>query len=162
MSGPEVDASPPDGGVTGVGVRTVTLGRLPLLLAGVPGRGDGQRLWDAVAERGLQPLSRVSGVDLPRGAELGFVVDRDELRLVDPDDRPVLRAARSGLDAGWLEAAKRLKGTMTVLVRDLQLTAERTPPELLADADAAAADGRVIGAIVGLLEERPQLPLLFG
>lgn len=162
MTGPEVDTSPLDGGVTGVGVRTVTLGQLPLLIAGVPGHGDGQRLWDAVTERGLRPLSRVSGVDLPRGAEVGFVVDRDELRLVDPTDTPVLRAARSGLDAGWLEAAKRLKGTMTVLVRDLELTAERTPAQLLADADEAAADGRVIGAIVGLLEERPQLPLLFG
>lgn len=146
----------------GVGVRTVTVGGLPLLIAGVPGHGPGAQLLTTVTERGLRPLDRVSGVDLPRGAELGFVVDTDELRLVDPDDTPLLRAARAGLDAGWLEAAKRLKGTMTVLVRDLEVTAAQSPADLLAAADAAAGHGRVVGAIVGLLEERPQLPLLFG
>lgn len=149
-------------GRTGVAVRTLTLDGLPLLVAGVPGWGDGERLLTTLLERGLRTLPRVTGVDLPRGAEVGFVVDRDELRLVDPDDRPVLRAPRTGLDADWLAAAKRLKGTMTVLVRDLEVTPQQEASELLAAADAAAQEGRAVGAIVGLLEERPQLPLLFG
>lgn len=164
--GEEVGARPDTSGGAppgeGVVVRTVTVGGLPLLVAGVPDRGAGAQLLAVVMDRGLQALASVRGADLPRGAELGFVVDRDELRLVDPDDRPLLRAGREGLDPTWLEAAKRLKGTMTLVVRDLVVDATTSPGELLAAADEAAREGRVVGAIVGLVEERPQLPLLFG
>lgn len=147
------------GALVGVGVRTVTLGGLPLLVAGVPSDGAGGQLLDHVAGQGLVPLPAVTGVDLPRGARLGFVVDRDELRLVDDRDATLLRAPRDGLDPGWLEVALRLKGTMTVLGRDLEVDAELAVPDLVARVDAAAAEGRVLGAIVGLLEERPTLPL---
>lgn len=162
MSG--IDPGPEDRAVAseGVVIRTVTVASLPLLVAAVPSRGAGVQLLATVVERGLRPLEAVRGVDLPRGAELGFVVDRDELRLVDPREQALLRAPRSGLDPGWLAAATRLKGTMTVVVTDLEVTAEQPVPELLAAVDAAAAAGRVHGAIVGLAEERPTLPLLFG
>ncbi|MEX1178480.1 MAG: hypothetical protein WEB09_08460, partial [Nitriliruptor sp.] len=100
--------------VVGVGVRTVTLGGLPLLAAAVPAEGPGVGLFERVAEAGLVTLPSVSGVELPRGARLGFVVDREELRLVDEQDVTLLRAPRVGLDAAWLDAALRLKGTMTV------------------------------------------------
>jgi hypothetical protein len=145
-----------------VGVRTVVVGGLPLLVAGVPDRGPAAELLVTLAARGLRPLAGVTGVELPRGAEVGFVVDTTELRLVDVDDRALLRAPRSGLDAAWLDAAKRLKGTMTVVVRDLELDADSRPEQLVATVDAAGSEGRVLGAIVGLLEERPQLPLVFG
>jgi hypothetical protein len=145
-----------------VGVRTVVVGGLPLLVAGVPDHGPAADLLATVAARGLRPLAGVTGVELPRGAEVGFVVDTTELRLVDADDRALLRAPRSGLDPAWLDVAKRLKGTMTVIVRDLELDADSRPEQLVAAVDAAGSDGRVLGAIVGLLEERPQLPLLFG
>jgi hypothetical protein len=147
------------GPLVGVGVRTVTLGGLPLLVAAVPSDGPGGQLLDHVAERGLVVLPGVTGVDLPRGARLGFVVDRRELRLLDEEEATILRAPREGLDAGWLDAALRLKGTMTVLGRDIEVDADLTVPELVGRLDAAAADGRVLGAIVGLLEERPTLPL---
>lgn len=145
-----------------VGVRTVLVGGLPLLVAGVPGRGSGDQLLDRLASAGLPVLPTVIGVDLPRGAEVGFVVDAAELRLVGTDDRALLRAPRAGLDAAWLDAAKRLKGTMAVVVRDLEVTAEQSEGDLVATVDAAASDGRVHGAIVGVVEERPTLPLLFG
>jgi hypothetical protein len=144
---------------TGVAVRTVTLAGLPLLAAAVPSGGAGDELLDAVAERGLAPLTAVTGVDLPRGARVGFTVDQQELRLVDDRDATLLRAPRAGLDPGWLEAARRLRGTMTVLARDLEVDAELAVPDLVARLDAAAAEGRVLGAIVGLVEERPTLPL---
>lgn len=146
----------------GVVVRTVTVSGLPLLLAGVPLDEPGGRLWEALAERGLRPLERVAGAELPRGAELGFVVDRDELRLVDPTDTPILRAGRDGLADAWLEAAKRLKGTMCVAVADHTFAPDAEVAQLVREADEAAAAGRAVGAIVGLVEERPTLPLLFG
>jgi hypothetical protein len=143
----------------GVGVRTVTLGGLPLLVAAVPSGGAGDTLMAAVGERGLVRLSAVTGVDLPRGARVGFTVDQRELRLVDEQDATLLRAPRAGLDAGWLEAARRLRGTMTVLARDLEVDAEMDVATLVARTDAAAASGHVLGAIVGVVEERPTLPL---
>lgn len=149
------------GPIAGVGVRTVTLGGLPLLVAAVPSGGAGDLLMDAVAERGLAELPGVTGVDLPRGARVGFSVDQQELRLVDEQDATLLRAPREGLDAGWLEAARRLRGTMTVLGRDVEVDAELDVPTLVARLDEAAAAGRVLGAIVGLVEERPTLPLFF-
>lgn len=149
------------GPIVGVGIRTVTLGGLPLLVAAVPSGGAGDLLLDAVAERGLVTLPGVTGVDLPRGARVGFSVDQQELRLVDEQDATLLRAPREGLDAGWLEAARRLRGTMTVLGRDLEVDAELDVPTLVARLDEAAAGGRVLGAIVGLVEERPTLPLFF-
>lgn len=143
----------------GVGVRTVTLGGMPLLVAAVPADGPGDRLLDAVAERGLVRLPAVTGVELPRGARVGFVVDQQELRLVDDQDATLLRAPRAGLDPGWLEAAHRLRGTMTVLGRDVELDADLDVPTMVARFDAAAPSGLVLGAIVGLVEERPTLPL---
>jgi hypothetical protein len=149
------------GPIVGVGVRTVTLGGLPLLVAAVPSGGAGNLLLDAVAERGLVRLPGVTGVDLPRGARVGFSVDQQELRLVDEQDATLLRAPREGLDAGWLEAARRLRGTMAVLGRDLEVDADLDVATLVARVDEAAAAGRVLGAIVGLVEERPTLPLFF-
>lgn len=146
-------------GVVATGVRTVTLGGLPLLVVAAPSGGSGGALVDAVTERGLVPLPGVSGVDLPRGARVGFVVDRDELRLITDQDETLLRASRPGLDAGWLEAAVRLRGTMTVVGRDVEVDADLDVPALVARLDAAAAEGRVVGAIVGVVEERPTLPL---
>jgi hypothetical protein len=145
----------------GVAVRTVTLGGMPLLAAAVPSGGRGEILLDAVTERGLLALPAVSGVELPRGARVGFSVDRAELRLVDEQDATLLRAPREGLDEGWLEVARRLRGTMVVLGRDVDLDADLDVAAIVARFDEAAADGRVVGAIVGLVEERPTLPLFF-
>lgn len=156
MSEPEAPPTP------GVGVRTVTLGGLPLLVAGVPDHGPGARLLDAVGAAGLTVLSGVIGVELPRGADVGFVLDVRELRLVDAQDAALLRAPRDGIDADWLDAARRLRGTMTVLVRDLVVPAEGSVAELVTTVDGAARDGRALGAIVGVAEARPQLPLLLG
>jgi hypothetical protein len=149
-------------GPAGVGVRTVTLGGLPLLLAVVSTGAGADALLAAVADGGLAPVPGLSGVDLPRGARVGFVVDRDQLRLVDERDTTLLRAPRSGLDATWLDTALRLRGTMAVVARDVEVDASSSVPELVARIDAAGADGRVLGAIVGIVEERPTLPLLLG
>lgn len=143
-------------------IRTVTLRSLPLLAIGLPASGPGAALTETARAHGLTPLPAVLGAELPRGARVGFVVDDTELRLRDEHDTTLLRAPRAGLDPDWQQAAVRLRGTMTVLVSDLELDAHASPEELLLTLDAAARAGRASGAIVGLVEERPTLPLLLG
>jgi hypothetical protein len=145
----------------GVQVRFLRVRDLPLLVASIPGEGRGPELHTALLERGLVELPAFLGVDLPRGVRVGFVVDADELRLVDEREATLLRAPRAGVDPDWLDAAKRLKGTMTVVLRDVELDPDEEPRGLASRIDAEARAGRTLGAIVGLVEERPQLPLLF-
>jgi hypothetical protein len=147
--------------VDGVQVRFLLARALPLLVASVPEEGRGPELYTALLERGLVELPAFLGVELPRGVRVGFVIDADELRLVDERDATLLRAPRAGVDPEWLEAAKRLKGTMTVVLRDVELDPDEAPRDLATRIDAEAQRGRSLGAIVGLVEERPQLPLLF-
>jgi hypothetical protein len=145
----------------GVQVRFLRVRDLPLLVASIPDEGRGPELHTALLEHGLIVLPAFLGVDLPRGVRVGFVVDADELRLVDERDATLLRAPRAGVDPSWLEAAKRLKGTMAVVLRDVELDPDEDPRELATRIDAEAHAGRALGAIVGVVEERPQLPLLF-
>jgi hypothetical protein len=148
--------------VDGVQVRFLLVRELPLLVASVPEEGRGPELYTALLEHGLVELPAFLGVDLPRGVRVGFVVDGDQLRLVDERDDTLLRAPRAGVDPAWLAAAKRLKGTMTVVLREVELDPDEAPRDLALRIDQQARRGRSLGAIVGLVEERPQLPLLFG
>jgi hypothetical protein len=145
----------------GVQVRFLRVRDLPLLVASIPDEGRGPELHTALVEHGLVVLPAFLGVDLPRGVRVGFVADPDELRLVDERETTLLRAPRAGVDPDWFEAAKRLKGTMAVVLRDVELDPDEDPRSLAARIDAEAKAGRTLGAIVGLVEERPQLPLLF-
>jgi hypothetical protein len=152
---------PSGAGADAVHLRMLVVGGLPLLVAGVGDQGRGAQLRERLDDAGLVALDRFVGADLPRGARVGFVLDTQELRLVDERDDALLRAPRSGVDAAWLAAARRLKGTMTVVATGLEVDATTPPPELARRIDQLARDGHVIGAIVGVIEERPSLPLLF-
>ncbi|GGI09567.1 hypothetical protein [Egicoccus halophilus] len=144
-----------------VHLRFLQVRGLPLLVAAVGPHGRGPRLLAALDERGLPAIAGFLGVDLPRGARIGFSVDADDLRLVDEQDATLLRAPRAAVDAGWLAAARRVRGTMLVVVRDTVLSADEDPVALAARIDTLARAGAVSGAIVGVVEERPTLPLLF-
>lgn len=150
----------PDPG-SGVALRTLVLGKLPLLVAAVADEGDGTRLRDLLSQRGLAPLPAFLGAELPRGAQVGFMLGADEVRLVDDRDETLLRAVRDGIDTDWLEASRRLKGTMTVLVQGAAPAPDLPAPQLAQALHEAAIDGRVWGAIVGVADERPSLPLMF-
>ena len=145
----------------GVAIRTLVVGGLPLLVAGVGDAGRGPQLRAALEERGVAALSSFIGAELPRGAQVGFMLGTTELRLVDDRDDTMLRAARDGLDEGWLAAARRLKGTMTVVVRGASPAPELAASELAAVVDERARDGDAWGAIIGFAEDRMSLPLLF-
>lgn len=147
--------------VDGVQVRTVLAGPMPLLVASVGTEGRSAGLRDAVAVAGLTPLTRFLGADLPRGAKVGFVVEGPELRLVDERDNVLLRAPREGLDEAWLERALDRKGTMFVVVEQFDLSDQEPAGALARRLDELARSDGAIGAIVGVIEERPKLPLLF-
>ena len=143
-------------------LRTLVVGDLPLLVASVPISPTGTRLVAALADRGLPPLEGFVGVELPRGARVGFLVDRERIRLLDDREQALLQAPRDGLDPAWLEAARRLKGTMAVVALDLPCGPDTPAEQLVGRVEFAARRGEVHGAIVGVAEERPTLPLMFG
>ncbi len=145
----------------GVAIRTLVVGGLPLLVAGVGDAGRGPQLRAALEERGVVALSSFLGVELPRGAQVGFMLGATELRLVDDRDDTLLRADRAGLDERWLAATRRLKGTMTVVIRGASPAPGSTASELAAVIDERARHGDAWGAIVGFAEDRMSLPLLF-
>jgi hypothetical protein len=149
--------SPPDA----VALRSLLAGGLPLLIASVTAHGRGPQLRAALEDAGLVPLPGFIGHELPRGARVGFLLDRDELRLVDEREDPLLRAPRPGLDSGWVQAAKRLKGTMLIVLSGGHPDPGLEPRPLADLVDARAREGQALGAIIGVVEERQSLPLLF-
>ena len=144
----------------GVGVRFLVVRRLPLLVAGIELDEDGRRLADALVSRGLVQIPQLFGVDLPRGAQLGFSLTPTQLRLVDDQDNTLMRAPREAVDEAWLAEARRLQGTMFVAVRELELDPDEAPRELAERLEEQARNGTLMGGIVGFAEERPTLPLL--
>jgi hypothetical protein len=144
-----------------VRLRFVVVQRLPLVVVNVRPDGRGTALRELLAALGLAPLTGFLGVDLPRGARVGFVLDNAELRLVDDRDEAVLRAPRDGIDAGWALAARRLKGTMVVVVDLGDLDPDAAVADVAHAVDQQARAGQALGAIVGVVEERPRLPLVF-
>jgi len=148
-------------GDDGVAIHTLLAGDLPLLVAGIAPSGRGPRLQAALRAAGLADLDRFLGVDLPRGAKVGFQVDAREVRLVDEREDVLLRAPRSGFDPGWCEAATRLKGTMMVALQGPAPGPELAPRRVAEVLDEQARAGVAIGAIVGVVAQRLGLPLLF-
>lgn len=151
-----------------VEIRTLLLADRPLLAISVATtveRHPTGRAADLAARletAGLVRMARFFGQVLPQGAKVGLSLEPGELRLVDDRDTTLLRVQRKALDAGWVAAATKLKGTMLVMLSGASL-AERHEPGLLARIiEEAAADGRAAGAIVGVVEQRPTLPLLLG
>ena len=155
------DPGPQPGGGDGVALRTLVVGGLPLLVAVVADHGRGPRLWSTLHDAGLLELPAFIGYELPKGARVGFSLDGDELKLKDESDDTLLRAPRPGLDEGWVEAARRLKGTMTVVISGVTPEPDLPGRELAAVVDERARAGSALGAIVGVVEERPGLPLIF-
>lgn len=116
-------------------------------------------LYRAVLEGGLVVLERFFGVDLPRGARLGWVVDASELRLESEAGDRLVRVPRGSVDTRWLDAATRLRGTMLVVGHELGLDPDETPAAVAARVEAAARHRQVAAAIVGLgvADDQPDL-----
>ena len=145
----------------GAGVRTLAPGGMPLLVADLPETGSGRAVRDALREAGLRALPGVIGVTFPRGAGVGLLLEGDEVRLVDERETTLLRLDRRGLAPEWLEAAVRLQGTMLAITAALDVAALDDPAALGTALETHARDGRLDGAIIGVSDRRPRLPLLF-
>lgn len=144
-----------------VGVRTLAPGGMPLLVADLPRSHAALLVHAALCEAGLTPLPGLFGVDFPRGARVGVQLEGEEVRLVDEADTTLLRLGRTGLSPDWIERAVALKGTMLAVVTDVGiggLAEERALGDAL---ELCARDGGLVGAIVGVHDRRPRLPLLF-
>lgn len=145
----------------GIALRSLVAGPQPLLVASAGYEGRAGQLRSALDAAGLQRLDSFLGSSLPKGAKVGFVVTQEEVRLVDERDDALLRAPREGFSSEWLEAATRLRGTMFVVVEGMDLSPETPMAQLARQLDETARDQGLVGAVVGVVEERPTLPLLF-
>lgn len=129
-----------------------TMPQLPLIEDGIYRR---------VVDAGLLELRSFYGVNLPRGARVGWSLDASDLRLIDEQDAPLLKVPRSSVDPVWEAASLRMKGTMFCVGFNLGLHADQTPQELCDALDVGARETRLAGAIVGVAEPRTGLPLFF-
>jgi hypothetical protein len=143
------------------GVRTLAPGGMPLLVADLPDTPEGVAVRDALRSAGLRPLEGLIGIDFPRGAAVGVLLEGEEVRLVDNRETTLLRLDRRGLAAEWLDAAVRLKGTMLAVATAIDVATLEDPSSLGARLETEARDGRLDGAIVGVADRRPRLPLVF-
>lgn len=143
------------------GVRTLTPGGMPLLVADLPGTSAGTAVRDALRVAGLRRLEGFVGTDLPRGAAVGLLLEGEEGRLVDDRETTLLRLDRRGLAPDWVDAAVRMKGTMLVVACGIDVASLAEPAALAARLETEARDGGLDGAIVGVADRRLRLPLVF-
>jgi hypothetical protein len=143
------------------GVRTLAPGGMPLLVVDLPDTPEGVAVGEALRGAGLRPLAGLIGVDFPRGAAVGVLLEGEEVRLVDERETTLLRLDRRGLASDWLDAAVRLKGTMLAVATAIDVERLDDPTSLGARLETEARDGRLAGAIVGVADRRPRLPLVF-
>lgn len=149
-----------------VAVRFLVVRGMPLVAVDVrnaptdraPARSGG--LFQRVVEQGVPVLPRFLGVDLPRGAQVGWTLQASTLLLQEADGGDLLELPREAVDPAWVDRARALRGTMFVLGHDLGLASDDEPGAVAHKVDAAAADERLAGAIVGVAEPRVGLPLL--
>lgn len=138
---------------------------LPLVVVDIQGPEDEgplpleEGLFRTLLERGLVVLPRFYGVDLPRGARVGFTLADDELRLEDDEETRLLSMSPSSVGDEWRGAAKRLRGTMLYVGRNLGVEPDQPLRELCDLLEERSADGRVAGAVVGVAEPVTGLPL---
>ena len=143
------------------GVRTLAPEGMPLLVADLPDAPDGVAVREALRTAGLRALTGFVGVEFPRGAAVGLLLEGEDVRLVDERETTLLRLDRRGLAPEWLDAAVRMKGTMLAVASGIDVATLEDRASLAARLEAEARDGRLDGAIVGVADRRPRLPLLF-
>lgn len=143
-----------------VGIHSLAADGQPLLVADVAGGEVADVLEAALVGVGLVRLPGLLGVELPRGAGVGVQLEGREARLLDAQDTTLLRFPRAGLSSAWQRAALARRGTVLVVARELGVGADVAPAALGAALETTARDGRILGAIVGVHDRPPRLPLL--
>ena len=119
-------------------------------------------LFKRVVEAGLLVLPGFYGVQLPKGARVGWTLTEEELKLEDEDETRLLRIPRGSVDPVWEAASLRMKGTMFCLGWHLGIDPDEDARQTCDRLDEHARIGRLAGAVVGVAEPREGLPLIFG
>ncbi len=153
----------------GVAARFLVANRMPLLVMSLGDTAGDADLFVRLGTAGLAPIPAFYGVDLPRGARIGLTLTFEQMRLEDEDANGLLQIPRPAVDVDWLAEAKRLKGTMLVVGRELELDPDGDDRAVCDELDARAREANASGdhdrqvraAIVGVAEPRETLPLLF-
>ncbi len=153
----------------GAAARFLVVRDMPMLALALGDTDADRELWRRLGDAGLAPVPRFYGVDLPRGARVGFTLSFEHLRLEDEDANGLLQLPRAAVDVDWVTTAKRLKGTMLTVALDLDLDADADDKAVCDLLDARAREGEQTGdhdaqlraAIVGVAEPKGTLPLLF-
>lgn len=147
--------------------RFLVVGEQPLLVIDL--EGDEPRLpmvednlFKRVVEAGLLVLPGFYGVQLPKGARVGWTLADEELRLEDEQETHLVRIPRGAVDLAWEAASLRLRGTMFCLGWHLGIEPEDDDRATCDRLDQHARIGRLAGAVVGVAEPQSGLPLLFG
>lgn len=143
------------------GVRSLTVAGMPLLVVDLPDDDAGSAVRDALRAAGLRPLAGIIGIEFPKGGAVGVLLEGEEARLVDERETVLLRLGRRGLAHDWLEAAVRMRGTMLAVTCGIGVDRLDDPASLGAQLEVEGRDGRLDGAVVGVSDRRPRLPLLF-
>lgn len=119
-------------------------------------------LFKRVVEAGLLVLPGFYGVQLPKGARIGWTLTDEDLQLEDEQETRLLRIPRTSTDPVWESASLRLRGSMFCLGWHLGIDPDDADKQVCDRLDQQARIGRVAGAVVGVAEPRAGLPLLFG
>lgn len=153
--------------VTAAHARFLVVREQPLLVVDLEGDEPAlpmveDNLFKRVVEAGLLVLPGFYGVQMPKGARVGWTLSPEELRLEDEQETTLLRVPRDSVDPVWEAASLRLRGTMFCLGWHLGVGPDDTDKDTCDRVDQQARIGRVAGAVVGVAEPRTGLPLLFG
>lgn len=157
LDAPAAGEDAPSPLVGGVSARFLTAGDLPLAVLDVPEGADA--VLARLEQARLVRLPRFVGARLPRPVGVAFDL-ADDLTLWDERGDRLVRAPAVSIDRAWVDAARRLRGTMLVAGTDLGLDPDDSRAELARRLDAAAADGRLLGGIAAVSEQRPRLPIV--
>lgn len=154
---------PDSGASAAAGVRSLLLDELPLLVVALPPSAAASYVWRALHDAGLHALPGFTGIAFPQGARVGVQIEGAEARVIDEADRTLLRMPREGLDRLWRTAALRLRGTMFAVVTELDVVGivDARALAVSLDVQAVSRPSGLLGAIVGVHEERERLPMLF-
>ncbi len=153
----------------GAAARFLVVNEMPMLVLAMGDTEGDRELWRRLGVAGLPGIPGFYGVNFPRGAQIGFTLTFEHMRLEDDQAKGLLQIPRSSVDADWLITAKRLKGTMLAVALDLDLDPDASDKDVCDLLDARAREATESGrhdrdlraAIVGVAEPKEGLPLFF-
>ncbi len=143
--------------MAGAQVSFVVLAGRATVIVDVPGAGhdgpltaEGDPVVWSFTRRGLRLLPGFLGLPMPEAADLVGVAAAGHFAVATTEDVDVLRVGLEDLPEGWVAAAEDHAGLLLFVGRDLELTGLDDERRIGTGLDAAAMQGRVLGAGLAL------------